>query len=86
MVSVNLLGSNPTIYIRRTFDYLDLEDIYIGLFKACIFGMIIAIIGCYQGFNTQGGAEGVGKATTRAVVMSSLLILIANYFITALFF
>lgn len=85
-VSVNLLGSNPTNYIRRTYDYLDLEDIYIGLFKACIFGMIIAIIGCYQGFSAQGGAEGVGKATTRAVVMSSLLILIANYFITALFF
>jgi phospholipid/cholesterol/gamma-HCH transport system permease protein len=85
-VSVYLLGSNPTIYIRRTYDYLDLEDIYIGLLKACVFGMIIAIIGCYQGFNAQGGAEGVGKATTRAVVMSSLLILIANYFITALFF
>jgi phospholipid/cholesterol/gamma-HCH transport system permease protein len=86
LVSVNLLGSNPTIYLRRTFDYLDLEDIYIGLLKACVFGMIIAIIGCYQGFNTQGGAEGVGKSTTRAVVMSSLLILIANYFITAMFF
>jgi phospholipid/cholesterol/gamma-HCH transport system permease protein len=85
-VSVYLLGSNPTIYIRRTYDYLDLEDIYIGLLKACVFGMIIAIIGCYQGFNAQGGAEGVGKATTRAVVLSSLLILIANYFITALFF
>ncbi len=84
-VSVYLLGSNPTIYIRRTYDYLDLEDIYIGLLKACVFGMIIAIIGCYQGFNAQGGAEGVGKATTRAVVLSSLLILIANYFITALF-
>jgi len=86
LVSVKLLGSNPTIYIRRTYDYLDLEDVYIGLFKACIFGMIIATIGCYQGFNTQGGAEGVGKATTRAVVMSSLLILMANYLITALFF
>ena len=86
VVAVNLLKSNPTIYISRTFNFLDLEDIYIGLLKSCIFGMIIAIIGCYQGFNTQGGAEGVGKATTRAVVMSSLLILIANYFITALFF
>jgi phospholipid/cholesterol/gamma-HCH transport system permease protein len=85
-VSVYLLDSNPTIYVRRTYDYLDLEDIYIGLLKACVFGMIIAIIGCYQGFNAQGGAEGVGKATTRAVVLSSLLILIANYFITALFF
>lgn len=86
LISVELLGSNPTIYIRRTYDYLDLEDIYIGLLKACVFGMIIAIIGCYQGFNTQGGAEGVGKSTTRAVVLSSLLILIANYFITAMFF
>lgn len=86
LVSVNLLGSNPTIYLRRTFDYLDLEDIYTGLLKSVVFGMIIAIIGCYQGFQTQGGAEGVGKATTKAVVMSSLLILIANYFITALFF
>jgi len=85
LVSVKLLGSNPTIYIRRTFDYLDLEDIYIGLLKSLVFGMIIAIIGCYQGFHTEGGAEGVGKATTKAVVMSSLLILIANYFITALF-
>jgi len=86
LVSVNLLGSNPTIYVRRTFDYLDLEDVYTGLFKSIVFGMIIAIIGCYQGFHTEGGAEGVGKATTKAVVMSSLLILIANYFITALFF
>lgn len=85
LISVNLLGSNPTTYVRRTFDYMDLEDIYIGLFKALIFGMIISIIGCYQGFNTQGGAEGVGKATTKAVVLASLLILIANYFITALF-
>jgi len=86
LIAVNLLGSNPTIYIRRTFDYLDLEDIYIGLLKACVFGMIISVIGCYQGFNTQGGAEGVGKGTTKAVVISSLLILIANYFITALLF
>lgn len=86
LISVNLLGSNPTTYVRRTFDYMDLEDVYIGLFKACIFGMIISIIGCYQGFNTQGGAEGVGKATTKAVVLASLLILIANYFVTALFF
>ena len=86
LISVILLGSNPTIYIRRTYGYLDLEDVYIGLFKACIFGMIIATIGCYQGINTRGGAEGVGKGTTNAVVISSLLILVANYFITALFF
>ena len=86
LISVLLLGSNPTIYLRRTYDYLDLEDIYFGLLKACIFGMIIATIGCYQGINARGGAEGVGKATTNAVVISSLLILVANYFVTALLF
>ncbi len=85
-ISVFLLGSNPTVYMRRTYDYLDLEDVYIGLLKACIFGMIIATIGCYQGINTHGGAEGVGKSTTSAVVIASLMILVANYFITALFF
>jgi phospholipid/cholesterol/gamma-HCH transport system permease protein len=85
-VSVKLLGANPTIYIRRTWDYLELNDIYSGLLKACVFGMIMATISCYQGFYTEGGAEGVGKSTTKAVVLSSLLILISNYFITALLF
>jgi len=85
-VSVKILGTNPTIYIRRTWDYLELNDIYSGLLKACVFGMIMATISCYHGFYTEGGAEGVGRATTRAVVLSSLLILISNYFITALLF
>lgn len=61
LVSVMLLGSNPTVYIRRTYDYLDLEDVYIGLLKACIFGMIIATIGCYQGMNTRGARRGWGR-------------------------
>ncbi len=86
LVSVKLLGTNPTIYTKRTWDYMELDDIYIGLFKAFIFGMIIAVISCYQGFYTSGGAEGVGKSTTRAVVFSSLVILVSNYFITALMF
>jgi phospholipid/cholesterol/gamma-HCH transport system permease protein len=86
MISVYLLGANPTTYVKRTYDYMGLEDIYIGLLKALVFGTIIAIIGCYQGFYTRGGAEGVGRSTTRAVVVSSLSILVANYFITALFF
>ncbi|HSR12136.1 MAG TPA: ABC transporter permease [Thermodesulfobacteriota bacterium] len=86
LISVILLGANPTIYMRRTYDYLDLEDVYIGLLKAAIFGMIIATIGCYQGLNTRGGAEGVGKSTTNAVVIGSLLVLVANYFVTALLF
>ncbi len=86
LISVLLLGTNPTVYLRRTYDYLGLEDIYVGLLKAAIFGMIIATIGCYQGINTRGGAEGVGRATTNAVVIASLLILVANYFVTALLF
>ena len=85
-VSVNILHANPVIYMRRTIDFLELKDIYTGLFKALIFGMIIAIIGCYKGFYTQGGAEGVGKATTGAVVIASMLILISDYFLTAMFF
>ena len=85
-VSVVILGTNPTVYMKRTREYLELEDIYGGLLKALVFGMIIALIGCYQGFYTKGGAEGVGKATTRAVVMASMLILVSNYFITALLF
>ncbi len=86
LISVYLLHANPTTYTKRTYDFLGLDDIYIGLFKALVFGMIVATIGCYQGFTTRGGAEGVGRSTTKAGVMSSLLILVANYFVTALFF
>ncbi len=86
LVSVQILGTNPTLYIRRTWDFLELSDLYSGLLKAIFFGMIIATISCYQGFSTEGGAEGVGRATTQAVVVSSLMILISNYFITAVLF
>jgi len=86
LVSVNMLGANPVVYWRRTFDFLELNDIYSGLLKAAVFGVIVSIIGCYKGFYTEGGAEGVGKATTGAVVISSMLILIADYFLTALLF
>jgi phospholipid/cholesterol/gamma-HCH transport system permease protein len=86
LVSVKLLGTNPTLYIRRTWQLLELNDIYTGLLKALCFGMIVAMIGCYEGFSAEGGAEGVGRATTKAVVLSSLMILISNYFITAFLF
>jgi phospholipid/cholesterol/gamma-HCH transport system permease protein len=72
--------------MRRTTDYLEYDDIFGGLLKAFVFGAIIATISCYQGFNTQGGAEGVGKATTGAVVISSMLILISDYFLTSMLF
>lgn len=86
LVGVWVLDSNQTVYFNKTFDFLELKDIYTGLFKSIIFGGIIAIISCYQGFNTKGGAEGVGLATTRSVVISSIMILISDYVMTALLF
>jgi phospholipid/cholesterol/gamma-HCH transport system permease protein len=85
-VSVFILHANATIYFRRSMEFLTLDDIYTGMIKAAVFGMIIAIVGCHKGFTAEGGAEGVGRATTRSVVLSSMLILTANYFITAFFF
>lgn len=86
VVAVIMLDSPPNQYINKALEYLKLNDVFSGLIKAAVFGMIIALICCYQGFYTKGGAEGVGKATTKAVVVSSILILIANYFVTALLF
>lgn len=86
LVAVGLLGANSTVYWRRTWDYLEIDDIYNGIIKACFFGASIAIISCYKGFYTKGGAEGVGKATTGAVVISSMTILISDYFLSAWLF
>ncbi len=85
-VAVNVLGTSSTIYINRTLQYLEFSDVSVGIIKAAVFGMIIALIGCQMGFYTEGGAEGVGRATTKAVVGASILILISNYFLTALLF
>lgn len=85
-IAVHVLGVNSVVYIRMTKDFLELNDIYGGLLKSCVFGIIISIVSCYKGFYTQGGAEGVGKATTGAVVLSMMLILIANYFLAVLLF
>jgi len=85
-IGVGVLDANPVVYFKKTFDFLELNDIYSGLFKSMVFGSIIAVVCCYQGFFTDGGAEGVGKATTRSVVISSILILIIDYILTALLF
>ena len=85
-VSVRLLDVNSTVYIRRTLDYLEIGDVYGGLLKALIFGGIISLISCHRGFTAGGGAEGVGQATTGAVVTSCVLILISDYFLTALLY
>ncbi len=86
LVSTEKLGFNGNNYLMNTFEYLEYMDILSGLFKAAIFGFIIAIMSCYQGYNSGKGARGVGAATTSAVVNSSILILISNYFITELLF
>lgn len=86
LVGIYKLGFNPTGYLENTFLYLESEDVISGLVKAAVFGFIVAAMGCYHGFNSRGGAQGVGTATTNAVVSSSILILIFNYVITELFF
>jgi len=85
-ISIHLLDQNPTVYMENTTLYMELPDFYSGLIKAGFFGMLIGIIGCTEGFNCQGGAAGVGTATTRAVVISCMSILIADYFLTAWMF
>ena len=85
-VSVYLLGSNPYVYVAKTYQYLEFKDIYTGLVKASVFGMLIALISCHHGFVAEGGAEGVGRATTRAVVASSMMVLISDYFMTSFMF
>ena len=73
-------------YIHRTVNVLILKDVYTGLIKAFIFGMLIAIVSCYYGFKARGGAEGVGQATTMAVVVSFILIIVFDTFFTAFFY
>ncbi len=73
-------------FIEKIVDTLTLNDLYSGLIKSIFFGGIISLIGCYKGFTTTGGAEGVGKATTNSVVISSMLILISDYYLTVLLY
>jgi phospholipid/cholesterol/gamma-HCH transport system permease protein len=80
------LGFNPANYIQRTWEYLEPLDVISGLVKAAANGFIIALMGCYHGYHSKGGAQGVGSATRNAVVSASILILTFNYLITELFF
>ena len=86
VVSIYKLGFNANIYLHQTVQYLELRDVILGLVKAAAFGMLIALMGCYYGYHSKGGAQGVGSATTNAVVSASILILITNYLLTAIFF
>lgn len=86
IIGTGRLGFNPNVYIRTTTTYLEAGDVTSGLIKAAVFGFIIALMGCYHGYHSKGGARGVGDATTSAVVSASILILAANYVMTELFF
>ena len=86
LVGVLKLGISSSMYIKMTWDTLVFKDIFSGLFKSVFFGIIIAIIGCYEGFATRGGAEGVGRATTRSVVTSFILVIASNCLFTAFFY
>lgn len=86
LVSVHKLEFNAALYISNTFKYLESDDVISGLMKAAAFGFIISSISTYFGFYCEKGAKGVGSATTKAVVVSSILILISNYLLTEIFF
>lgn len=84
LVGVKLLGIHGGIFLNKIYEFVELSDIYNGLVKATCFGLILTLVGCYKGFYTSGGAEGVGQATTQAVVLASVLILTFDYMLTAL--
>lgn len=86
LVCVYDLDFNAANYISQTWEYLEHRDVASGMWKAAAFGFIISLMGCYHGFNSKGGAQGVGKATTNAVVSASILILVVNYLLTGIFF
>jgi phospholipid/cholesterol/gamma-HCH transport system permease protein len=86
LVSIYKLGFNPNVYIRNTWDFVEAIDVISGLVKAAVFGFLVALMGCYHGYQSRGGAQGVGTATTNAVVSAAILILTFNYIITELFF
>jgi phospholipid/cholesterol/gamma-HCH transport system permease protein len=86
VVSTQSLNFNGGVYLKNTMDFMTSHDVQSGLVKAAVFGFIIALMGCYNGFHSKGGAQGVGAATTNAVVSSSILILAANYLLTSILF
>lgn len=86
LVGINRLGFNAATYLQNTVSFLEPMDVLSGLVKAAVFGFIVAAMGCYFGYHSGRGAQGVGRATINAVVSASILILAANYFLTEIFF
>jgi phospholipid/cholesterol/gamma-HCH transport system permease protein len=83
LVAVEGLGIDPGIFVANIKSYIQPMDFWMGMIKAVVFGFLISVISCHQGFFASGGARGVGQATTRAVVNSAVAILISNYLLTS---
>lgn len=86
LVSTVKLGFSTGGYLTATFNAIGVHDIIYGLIKAAVFGFVIALMGCFNGYRSRGGAQGVGSATTAAVVSSSILILALDYILTQVLF
>lgn len=85
LVGVLQEGLSPSFYLRRTAQVLTFDDLWLGLTKPVVFAFLIAIIGCYNGLTTRGGADGVGRATTHTVYVVAISVLVVDFFITKLF-
>jgi len=85
IVTVMEAGIKPSYYMKQTWQVLHFDDFVHGVAKTVIFGLLVALIACYEGLNTRGGTEGVGKSTTRTVVFCSVMIFVADFFLTKLF-
>ena len=85
LIAVLQEGLSPTFYLQRTALVLSFDDVWLGLAKPVVFAFLIAVIGCYNGLNARGGADGVGKATTNTVYVIAISVLISDFFITKLF-
>ena len=86
LVAVRLMGANPIIYENSTYQFLEMSDVWSGVIKSAVFGLILTLTGCVRGYYTTGGAEGVGRSTTNAVVSASLIILLSDFFLTKILF
>jgi len=86
LVGVKILDIEHAVFLQKIYYYVDPSDIVQGLFKSIFFGLILSTVGCYKGYSARGGAAGVGRVTTEAVVIASVSILVADYFLTALLF
>jgi phospholipid/cholesterol/gamma-HCH transport system permease protein len=86
IVAVGTLNLTPGLYLNDVFEKLTISDVCSGVAKSFFFAYFIAIIGCHNGLNTTGGADGVGRATTNTVVLAAILVLVSDFFLTKLFY